>query len=431
MSNKKFKFPENFLWGAATSSHQVEGDNIHNDWWQWEQNGRVLEQSGKACDHWNRFQEDFKLVKSLHHNAHRFSIEWSRIEPEEGKFNQEAIAHYREVVHSLKSNGMEPIVTLFHFTLPLWLAKQGGWLSPRAPELFERFAGKMAESIGDDVRYWMTLNEPVIYVLKSYLVGDWPPGGRSYEKAYLVFVHLLKAHVLAYDAIKDSINNLNREETQVGIAQHISFFSPCYPNSWKDKISVRLRNLMFNHLFVKALIKGRIFYPGFFRVRLHRGKTLDFMGLNYYTRNFVHNRGFRIPGIYGDVCPVGHHPDVMKKNSLNWEVYPMGLAQLVKDFSKYKLPIIIAENGISTAQDAQRSEFIVEHLRQLAKAMEWGAPVIGYFYWSLLDNFEWADGFEPRFGLIEVDYKTQERTIRPSALLYAEICQSGVLPDGN
>ncbi|MBI4372832.1 MAG: glycoside hydrolase family 1 protein [Candidatus Omnitrophica bacterium] len=428
MNKDEFVFPKKFLWGAATSSHQVEGDNIHNDWWEWEEKGRSLERSGEACDHWNRFREDFKLAKSLHHNAHRFSIEWSRIEPEEGKFDPSAILHYQEVVQALKSNGLEPVVTLFHFTLPLWLAKQGGWLSPRTPELFKRFSAKMAEALGDQVSWWITLNEPVVYVFKSYLAGDWPPGERSYEKAYLVFVHLLKAHVLAYDTIKGSVHTLNREETRVGIAQHISYFSPCYVDSWKHKISVWLRNLVFNHLFVKVLIQGRIFYPGIFRIRLHRSKTLDFIGLNYYTRTFIHNKGFRIPEIYGEVCPVGHHPDVVRRNSLKWEVYPLGLFQLVKDFSKYKLPLLIAENGICTGQDAERSQFIVDHLRQLGRAIKWGAPVIGYFYWSLLDNYEWADGFEPRFGLIEVDYKTQERAIRPSALLYGEICQSGALP---
>ena len=431
MDAKSFKFPEHFLWGAATSSHQVEGDNIHNDWWDWEQKGKVREPSGKACDHWNRFHEDFKLAKSLHHNAHRFSIEWSRVEPEEGKFDQQAIAHYQEVIRSLRSNGLEPIVTLFHFTLPLWLAKEGGWVSARTPKLFARYAAKMAESLGEEIHYWMTINEPVVYNFKSYLVGDWPPGEYSYEKAYLVLVHLLKGHVLAYDAIKDSEKALGLEEPQVGIAQHVSFFSPCYSNSWKDKISVWLRNLMFNHLFIQALVKGWIFYPGIFRIRLHRAKTLDFLGLNYYTRNFVHNKGFRIPGIYGDVCPVGHHPDVVKKNSLDWEIYSPGLFQLVKDFSKYRLPILIAENGICTRSDALRSEFIVDHLRQLRKAIEWGAPVFGYLYWSLLDNYEWADGFEPRFGLIEIDYKTQERTVRPSALLFSEVCRSGELPNGN
>src|SRR3989338_4203989 len=168
MKKRTFQFPDHFLWGSATSSHQVEGDNVYNDWWDWEQKGRVLERSGKACDHWNRFREDFKLAQSLGHNAHRFSIEWSRIEPKEGEFNQEALRHYQEVIDAVRLNGLEPIVTLHHFTLPLWLAKEGGWLSKRAPEFFARYSGKVFESLRGHVRYWMTINEPEIYIFKSY-----------------------------------------------------------------------------------------------------------------------------------------------------------------------------------------------------------------------------------------------------------------------
>lgn len=427
MDNKHYVFPQNFLWGSATSSHQVEGDNVYNDWWEWEQRGKVLEQSGKACDHWNRFREDFKLARSLHHNAHRFSIEWSRIEPRDGEFNQEALSHYQEVVRSLRSNGLEPIVTLYHFTIPLWLAKQGGWASSETPELFARFVRKVAESIGEDVRYWITINEPEVYIFKSYLTGEWPPGERSHENVYRVAAHLLKGHVLAYDVINDVTKLRHRIKTQVGIAKHVSVFTPCLHSSWSDQISVWFRNLMFNHLFIKALIKGQIFYPGFFNVRLPGARTLDFIGLNYYTRDFVQNKGFRIPGIFGDVCTSKHHSDAGKRNFMSWEIYPKGLFQLVNDFSQYHLPILISENGICTDYDEERWEFIREHLRELAKAMEKGAPVLGYLYWSLLDNFEWAEGFSPRFGLIEVNFATQVRKVRPSAKAFAQVCKSGIL----
>ena len=427
-NDQYYVFPKNFLWGAATSSHQVEGDNIYNDWWEWEQAGKVKEQSGKACEHWKRFPEDFKLARSLHHNTHRFSIEWSRIEPREGEFSEEAISHYREVIQSLRSNGLEPIITLHHFTLPLWLTKEGGWLSNRAPQLFGRYARKMAETIGEGICYWMTLNEPEVYIFKSYLTGEWPPGEIAPEKVYRVANHLLKAHVCAYDAIQDTFRKLNRAATQIGIAKHVAIFTPCSDGSFWDRISVWLRDLMFNHLFIKALIKGRIFYPGFFRIRLSRMKTLDFIGLNYYTRDFVSNSGLRVPGVFGDVCTSKHHSNIGKKNFLSWEIYPKGLFLLVKDFSKYKLPILISENGICTDRDEERWEFIHNHLKELAKAIEWGAPVIGYLYWSLLDNFEWAEGFAPRFGIIEVDYATQARKVRPSGKAYAQVCKTGLLP---
>lgn len=420
-----YKFPKYFLWGAATSSHQVEGDNTNNDWWEWEQNGKVKERSAKACDHWNRFREDFALAKTLHHNAHRFSLEWSRIEPEEGKFSDEAFAHYAEVIQSLKSNNLEPIITLHHFTLPLWLSKKGGWLSDETPKLFERYVKKVVHTIGGNVRYWITLNEPVAYVFKSYLMGEWPPGEKSYEKVLQVLGHLLKGHVLAYDAIKKINQELKRPSAQVGIAKHVLVFTPCSDRSWKDRLSVWLRNLMFNHLFVKALIRGRIFYPGLFRIQLPKAKTLDFIGLNYYTRDFVHNEGFQIPAIFGDICTLKHHRSVGKRNSLSWEIYPEGLYRLAKEFSQYGLPLLISENGICSDRDEERSEFIKSHLAQMVKAMREGVRILGYFYWSLLDNYEWAEGYGPRFGLIEVDYRTQSRKIRESGKRFAEICRLG------
>ena len=423
-----FEFQKNFLWGAATSSHQVEGNNVNNDWWLWEQNGKVKERSGKACDHWTRFREDFGLAKSLNHNAHRFSLEWSRIEPQEGQFNGEALAHYRDVLESLTSLGLEPIVTLHHFTLPFWLAQKRGWLGEETPRLFARYVRKVVEALGEHVRYWITLNEPVAYCFKGYLMGEWPPGEKSYEKTLQALSHLLKGHVLAYDVIKEVNQQLKRLPAQVGIAKHVLIFTPCSQQSWKDRLSVRLRDLMFNHLFIKALIRGRIFYPGLFRIRLPKAKTLDFIGLNYYTRDFVHNEGFRIPAIFGDICTLKHHRDVGKRNFLSWEIYPQGLYQLVKDFARYQLPLLITENGICTDRDDEHFEFMLSHLEQLAKAMEEGAKVFGYIYWALLDNYEWAEGYGPRFGLIEVDYVTQSRKVRESGKQFAEICRSGRIP---
>jgi len=423
-----FKFPRQFLWGSATSSHQVEGGNTNNDWWEWEKQGKVKEPSGKACDHWNRFREDFKLAKSLHHNTHRFSLEWSRIEPEEGRFSEEALSHYKEVIQSLKENGLEPIITLHHFTLPIWLSKQGGWLSKRTPELFGRYARKVVEKIGEGVRYWITVNEPEAYIYKGFLEGAWPPGEKSYEKVWFALAHMLKGHVEAYDAIKKASRRFSGPPVLVGVAKQVIFFTPCSPKSWRDRFSVWLRNLAFNHLFAKALTRGRFFFPGLFNIRLRRSRTLDFIGINYYTRDFVHNEGFRGPAVFGDICTLKHHREVGKRNFLSWEIYPRGLYVVVKEFSRYGLPILITENGICIDDDAVRADFIEGHLRELALAMREGAPVIGYLYWSLLDNFEWAEGFAPRFGLIEVDYATQVRKVRPSALKFAEICASGKSP---
>ncbi|MDD5194699.1 MAG: glycoside hydrolase family 1 protein [Candidatus Omnitrophica bacterium] len=420
-----FTFPKDFLWGAGTSSHQVEGNNTNNDWWQWEQYIPLNMRSGQACDEWNRFEEDFRLAQTLGLTAYRFSLEWSRIEPAPGQFDNSALTHYREMILSLKSKGIEPIVTLNHFTIPLWLVNEGGWLSDKSPEFFAQYVQKATEALGGDVHYWITLNEPAVYTYKSYMIGQWPPGEKSTKKAFNVVKSLARAHVLAYGKIKEVYAQKGWPEPKVGIAQQVLIFAPCSSYSFRDKLSAKLRDGMINHLFVQALIQGKARIFGVFSIKLPKAGTLDFIGLNYYTREYVRSRGFLLSDILGSEC-VPKNPRG-KKTCLGWEVYPQGLYTFIKAFSKYKLPILISENGICTNDDTQRSQFIEEHLKAVALAMKEGAPVIGYLYWSLIDNYEWAEGFAPRFGLIEVDYTTQDRKIRESARKYEEIIRSGKL----
>jgi beta-glucosidase len=421
----EFTFPKDFLWGAGTSSHQVEGNNTNNDWWQWEQKIPLNMRSGQACDEWNRFEEDFKLAQTLGLTAHRFSLEWSRIEPSPGQFDTLALDHYRGMILSLRSKGIEPIVTLNHFTIPLWLAGQGGWLSDKSPELFAQYVKKTTEFLGGDVHCWITLNEPAVYTHKSYTIGQWPPGEKSLKKAFKVLQNLAQAHVLAYVKIKEVYINKGWKEPAIGIAHQVLIFTPCSDRSLWDRLSAWLRDRVVNHLFAQALVWGRAKVFGVLSIRLPRARTLDFIGLNYYTRDYVRNRGFLLSDMLGGGSVLGNPRG--KKNSLGWEIYPQGLHTLIKAFSRYKLPILISENGICTNNDAERSEFIVDHLKAVAMAINEGAHVIGYLYWSLLDNYEWADGFAPRFGLIEVDYATQSRKIRGSARKFEEIIRSGRL----
>jgi beta-glucosidase len=422
---KEFRFPKDFLWGAGTSSHQVEGNNTNNNWWQWEQHIPLKMRSGQACDEWNRFEGDFKLAQSLGLRAYRFSLEWSRIEPSPGQFDTLALDHYREMILSLKSKGIEPIITLNHFTIPIWLVNQRGWLSNKSPELFAQYVQKAIEALGSDVHYWITINEPAVYTYKSYMIGQWPPGEKSTKDAFKVIQNLAKAHVLAYGKIKEVYVQKGWKEPLIGIAQQALIFAPCSDLSLWDRLSASLRDLMINHLFVQALIQGKARIFGIFSIRLPKARTLDFIGLNYYTREYVRNRGFLSSNILGDECVLENSRG--RRNSLGWEIYPQGLYTLIKAFSKYKLPILISENGICTNDDTERSKFIGDHLKAVALAMNEGAPVFGYLYWSLLDNYEWADGFAPRFGLIEVDYTTQGRKIRDSARKFEEIIKSGKL----
>lgn len=422
---QEFIFPKDFLWGAGTSSHQVEGNNTNNDWWQWEQHIPLKMRSGEACDAWNRYETDFALARDLGFTAYRFSLEWSRIQPRPGEFDTVALDRYRAMILSLRSKGIEPIVTLNHFTIPLWLVKQGGWLTDKSPELFAHYVKKTVELLGSDVHYWITINEPAVYAYKSYMTGQWPPGERSTKKAFEVVRNLAKAHFLAYQEIKEVYAQRGWKEPMVGMAQQVLVFAPCSAGSLRDRISAGLRDRVINHLFIRALVRGKAKVFGVFSLRLPKAGSLDFIGLNYYTREYVRNRGFLLSDILGSECVLENPGD--RRSCLGWEIYPQGLYTFIEAFSKYKLPILISENGICTHDDARRTEFIVDHLEAVARAMKEGAPVIGYLYWSLLDNYEWAEGFAPRFGLIEVDYTTQRRRVRESARKFEEIIRSGRL----
>ncbi len=393
------KFPEGFLWGAATSAHQVEGDN-HNDWSEWEQeNAMRLSQesggkyppenyiSGRACDHYNRYEEDFDIAKSLSHNAQRFSIEWSRIEPEEGKFDEREIEHYRKVLHALRARGLEPFVTLWHWTLPLWMRDKGGVESKEFPKFFTRYAERMVREFRDDVQFWVTLNEPTSVIYNAYFRDVWPPQRKSFSAALRVYHMLARAHTSAYVAIHNAA-----PQAQVGFANIMSYIEPASLGIL-DKLAARWADFFTNKYFLRLT-----------------GDSHDFYALQYYFY-----RKIIFPG--RDI----NRP--VWTNDMGWGIYPEGIYHLLLRLKKYGKPIYITENGVADVRDVHRTKFIKEHLAQIQRAIAEGADVRGYFYWSLLDNFEWDKGFWPRFGLVEVDYTAMERKIRPSAHAYARIIQ--------
>lgn len=414
-----------FLWGAATASHQVEGGNTNNDWWAFEQAGRVKESSGVACDQYHRYKSDFDLLASLGHTAHRFSIEWSRIEPKEGEWNEEAFRHYEDVLLTLKAKGIEPVVTLHHFTNPIWFSDKGGWLQPESVFYFSRYAKRVAERLGMHISFWTTINEPMVYLYHGFCTGLWPPGHKSFKEALKVMRHLLKAHVQVYKDIHHHADTVLKRAVWVSIAKHISIFDPCNPKSVKDRFMTWLRDYFFNHLAIRALTSGFLFFPGLYCEFISSRSTLDFIGVNYYTRHFVKAAGDAGPTPLGVDCPEKHHEGQgMEVNVMGWEIYPEGLYRVLKSLKQYHLGVMICENGICAFDDEQRARFITSHLEAVKKAASEGVKMMGFLYWSFLDNFEWAEGFGPRFGIVEMNYKTQERKIRPSAHVLTELCRN-------
>lgn len=409
---KTIQFPANFFWGAATSSYQVEGNNVNSDWWEWEKNSGLKETSGAACRHYELYKQDFDLAKALNHNCHRLSVEWSRIEPRDGEFISDELGHYKDVVHSLRERGIEPIVTLHHFSNPIWFAEKGGWGNKDAPGYFLRFVQKTVNVLCDDVRFWVTINEPLVYVYHAYLLGAWPPQERSLFKAKRVTNNFILAHVKAYRLIHATYKRKGLPIPCISIAKNLQEFMPC-TNSFRNRFAANLRDRTFNHTLLNKLIRCR---------------ALDFIGVNYYTRSLVETRGLSIRNLLLDVCQNNHSQ--LKKNSLGWDIYPEGLLHLLLKLKKYNLPVFILENGICAEEDTVRNEFIYAHLKYVNLAIKNGIDIMGYIYWSLLDNYEWDKGFGPRFGLIHVDYATYKRTIRPSALDFSQICKTGRLING-
>lgn len=382
------RFPDGFLWGASTAAYQVEGGIENNDWAEAARQGRVPP-CGRACDHYNRFEADFDLAVNLGHNAHRFSIEWARIEPAEGQFNEHEIEHYRQVLRALKARGLTPFITLWHFTQPLWFSKRGGFLHKSAPDVFARYCAFVVERLGEEADFWITINEPQVVADNGYRRGKWPP----FRKGLLVYLRmfraLMDAHAAAYRAMKAV-----RRDSKIGIATHNFDFDPA--DNPLHRALARFLDQFLNHRFLEKTAGCH-----------------DFIGLNHY---FHHPLGKRVP-------------KDAPRSDMGWEVHPLSLYRLIMGLRRHGLPIYITESGLADAKDVLREQYLLGYLGAVHRAITEGADVRGYLHWSLMDNYEWADGFWPRFGLVEIDYNTLTRSIRPSARVYEDICRKNALPD--
>jgi len=413
-----FKFPDGFKWGSATSAHQVEGRN-HNDWTVWEKSEVRVKSlklkdlnpadfiSGRACDSYNRYEEDFDNAQKLNQNIHRFSIEWSRIEPEEGKFNEKEIEHYKRLIDALRERGIEPMVTLWHFTNPIWFAEKGGWLNRKAPGYFTRYAKYVADNLKDEVGLWITFNESTtIYSTFAYLRGMWPPHKTNLLSFLRATRNFKKAHILAYREIK-KIYNVSSNSDRSSLASHNSILQR---TSTSQNGTTLCDISLMSHNVVVGITENNVYVPdtkNFWRTLVRRiyrrfrnfyffdnnTPYYDFIGLNYYHISREPN--------FGEKYELVPKQEFMKE--MNWEIYPEGIYHVLRDLSKFKKPIYITENGIADGTDQLREKFIKEHLRWIWQAIQDGVDVRGYMYWSLLDNFEWAEGFAPRFGLVEID----------------------------
>jgi len=425
MPSASFHFPKNFLWGAATAAHQVEGNNTNNNWWAWEQGEGHIQQghkSGLACDWWGgRWKEDFDRIAETGQNAHRLSIEWGRIQPEPDRWDESALERYRTMLRGLLERGIKPMVSLHHFTDPLWLTERGGWESRDvAVPMFERFVRKTVEALKEYCSLWCTVNEPNVYALAGYMGSDlaqFPPGKKSVGLAMRVQANLARGHAAAYRVIHEL-----QPEGQAGFALNYRSVVPYHSRSPLDKAVTKTVFNTINVAFPSALATGVMRTPlGPIRIPEVK-RTQDYFGFNYYSRNLVKFNLARPGTLFAhdffakdaDLSETGFIANVP-------EGMFEGLKWVVRMFPN--LPIYVTENGVEDSQDRMRPRYLVQHIHQVWRAVNFNWPVRGYFHWSLVDNFEWERGWTQRFGLWGLDVETQKRIRRPSVDLYAAICK--------
>jgi beta-glucosidase len=387
-----YSFPPGFLWGTATAAHQIEGGNYNNDWWQWEHNPRsgCVTSSGDACDSFHRWEEDVDIVASLGIGAYRFSLEWSRIEPAEGEFSLAALDHYRRICAACHERGVAPVVTFHHFTTPLWLSARGGWESPDAPDRFARFVERSTAHIGDLVGWACTLNEPNVIGVMGYTMGQFPPGVKGDLVRHLaVNEQMVKSHRMAVEALRSGPGSF-----PVGITLSMAELHA-------DEGGETVREAA-EEILEDTFLRGT--------------EGDDFVGVQCYTR--IH---------FGPEGQIEDDPNV-PKTQMGYERWPQVVEHTVRRAASVaKIPVLVTENGIAAEDDSERISYLYEALGFLTKCIADGVDVRGYFVWSLLDNFEWDQGYGPKFGMVAVDLETFERRPKPSAHWFSEVARSNSL----
>jgi beta-glucosidase len=424
MPDARFTFPKGFLWGTSSSAYQFEGNSKNNQWHRWEQEpGRIAEghTCGLAADWWGgRWREDIDRAMEDGHNALRFGIEWSRIQPEPDRWDEQALDRYLDMLRGLDQRGLFPLVTLHHFTDPLWVTEMGGWENDEVPALFGKYAARVAEAIHSYVTTWITINEPNVMAVLGWLLGEFPPGKQDLDTTLTVMVNLARGHAAAYQAIKQV-----QPEARVGFAHAYRGFHPHHKANPLDQIAARLHHQAWNE-----------FYPALFRdgkarllartIELPEAEnTQDFLGINYYTSERV--RFSLRAGRTGLYSRRSYDPDAPLSPNDMIASTPQDFFHALEWARQFEVPLIVTENGTEDSEDSFRRDYLTAHIHQMWHAVNFNYPIKGYFVWSLVDNFEWTLGWTRRFGLYELDLDSQRRRKRPSADLYAAICAENAL----
>lgn len=406
-----------FLWGVATSAFQIEG-HIKNDMTQWEAEGRFKTDGknpiyGNGANHWQLWEQDFELLKELNVNAYRFSVEWSRIEPQPGVFNEEAIRRYEKMIDRLLEMNITPMLTIHHFTHPVWFHNASPWTSKDAIRVYFRFAEKIIRRFAVKVPYWISFNEPLVWTIGAYGAGKFPPGGKDAHLVMQALHNMLEAHIKVYRLLKSC-----NPDAQMGIAKNFIIFKEHRNWFLPDKGIANRLDMLFNQSLPQAFLSNRLrfrFWPWLnYDKEVALNNHIDFWGINYYYR--LHTR-FQF-NLKQPVKLIHKNP----QTDMGWEIYPEGLKKIIRWLEHTNKNIFITENGIATNDDGLRETFLKSHISVLKQALKTNDKIKGYFYWSFLDNYEWLEGLSKRFGLVHVDYDHHyKRTLKKSAKLFADL----------
>ncbi|MBP3493049.1 MAG: glycoside hydrolase family 1 protein [Oscillospiraceae bacterium] len=409
-----FRFPEDFRLGVASAATQIEGGDTNNSWYDWCCAGHIKDGSTtlNANDHYHRWQEDLDLMVSMGIRHCRFGVEWSRIEPEEGRFDEAALAHYRTEIEAMVEAGVRPLLTLHHFTNPRWFEAMGAFENPRCVELYLRFAEKVVRAVGDLVGEYITINEPNVYTLNGYFGGGWPPGKNSLGAYRTVLTHMTACHIAGYQMLHRVRREMGYDDTRVSFANHLRVFQPYNKLVPLHRFFAWFAEKAFQGGISRAMCLGEQVFPLKAHPMIQKGRWCDFHAINYYSRS-------TISGLKDGVSPN------VPVNDLGWEIYPDGIAEVCRKLHDITpLDIYITENGTCDNTDTFRSRYIYEHLKALSES---DLPIKRYYHWCFCDNFEWLEGESARFGLVHIDYSTQQRTVKESGKFYSEmIAQHGV-----
>ncbi|MCX8031449.1 MAG: glycoside hydrolase family 1 protein [Thermodesulfovibrionales bacterium] len=405
---------ECFLWGVATSAFQLEG-SPYADWASWDS---ILDLKPEVTNHFQLYKEDLNLLKELGVNSYRFSLEWSRIQPKQNYWDEKALDHYQEIIDILLANSIEPMVTIHHFTHPLWFIKKYPWHKDTSIDKFVEYTEKLTSKVRG-IKYWITFNEPYVLILGGYLEGCMPPAIKDLSLALKALKNILISHAKAYDIIHSKVPN-----AMVSVAHNMAALAPWKQWNPFDRLLAKIAKYFYNHSLLDAFLTGKLTVKIPFKkaqeIEVPIKDKIDFFGVNYYTRIHIRFNPFRKLGVELRHRDIDGHG----LTDMGWEIHPQGLERVIRYASKLKKPLIITENGIATHDNQKKIKFMKHHIDVLERCIKKGYDVRGYFYWSLIDNYEWLQGLDARFGLYRVDFDTLKRKPTSAASYYSYIIKS-------